>query len=299
MENLPTKVTIVEVGPRDGLQNETLFVQTQTKIEFINLLSKTGLEVIESGSFVSSKAIPQLADTEQVLKGIEKSPNIAYPVLVPNVKGLESALKVDAKHIALFASASEAFSQKNINCSIGQSLQRFKAVVEIAKTHQLHIRAYISCIFACPYQGEIKPQQVAKLCQQLVELGVDEISLGDTIGVGTPNKCKNLIEQVSKYLALDKISMHFHNTYGQAIANIYASLQSGITIFDSAVAGLGGCPYAKGATGNVATEDVLYLMQGLNIQTNVDLVKLAYAGKFICDKLGKLNNSFVGNAILR
>ena len=298
MNKLPDQVHIVEVGPRDGLQNEPHFLPTEIKVEFINLLSNTGLKVIESGSFVSPKAIPQLADSEYVYNQINRVPNISYPALVPNLKGLERALNAEVKEIALFASASESFSQKNINCSISESLKRFESVIASAQNSHLKVRAYVSCVLGCPYEGKISPQTVAQLSKTLLEMGADEISLGDTIGIGTPRQTSQLLESCLKLISPENIAMHFHNTYGQAIANIYASLQYGISTFDSAVAGLGGCPYAKGATGNVATEDVLFLMQGLNIETGVDLIKLAHAGQFICEKIGKTNNSLVGKAIL-
>lgn len=298
MSIMPDKVTLIEVGPRDGLQNESHFVPTQTKIEFINLLSQTGLSVIESGSFVSAKTIPQLADSEMVMAGINQVDDITYPVLVPNVQGLERAISVHANHIALFVSASETFSKKNINCSIAESLARFQEVMAIAKPKKMKVRAYVSCVLGCPYEGAIGINKVASLCQTLYNLGAEEISLGDTIGIGTPNKTQALIKLVLKTLPVESIAMHFHNTYGQAIANIYASLELGIHKFDSSVAGLGGCPYAKGATGNVASEDVLFLLQGLGISTGVDLLKLAHAGDYICKKLGKPNNSFVGTALI-
>jgi hydroxymethylglutaryl-CoA lyase len=298
MNSFPKQVSIIEVGPRDGLQNEPLFVPTSVKIEFINLLSKTGLASIESGSFVSAKAIPQLADTEQVFSEIDKSPNISYPLLVPNEQGLERALSVNAKNIALFTSASEAFSLKNINCSIEESLVRFQKIINIAKKHKLKLRAYISCVLGCPYEGNIPPEKVANLCQKLFSMGITEISLGDTIGIGTAHQTQKLIKHVLKKIPIDALAMHFHNTYGQAIANIYASLEMGVYKFDSAVAGLGGCPYAKGATGNVATEDVLYLLQGLGIETGVDLMKIIHVSDFICKKLNRRNNSFVTNALI-
>lgn len=298
MRALPSEVIITEVGPRDGLQNEPHFVPTQIKIEFINLLSQTGLSVIESGSFVSPKAIPQLADSDIVLKNIDRKENISYPVLVPNIKGLERALSANANHIALFASASETFSTKNIKCSMAESIERFEKVMLAIKDKNIKVRAYVSCVLGCPYEGNVSIEKVVELCKKLYDLGAQEISLGDTIGIGTPLKTQTLIEKLLEVLPLDVVAMHFHNTYGQAIANIFASLEMGIYKFDSSVAGLGGCPYAKGATGNVATEDVLFLMQGLNIHTGVDLLKLSHAGDFICKKIGKRNNSFVGSALL-
>jgi len=294
----PKQVTIIEVGPRDGLQNESAFVSTSQKIELINLLSQSGLKQIEVTSFVSEKAIPQLADNEQVFSSIEKVPDIAYSALVPNEKGMLRALNVHAKEIALFTAASESFNQRNINCSIEESIARFKPVMNLAKEHQIKVRGYISCVLGCPYEGAIPPQQVADVTQRMLDLGVDEISLGDTIGVGTAQQTQLLLDKILPLLRLDQLAMHFHDTYGQAIANIFASLHYGVHRFDSSVAGLGGCPYARGATGNVATEDVLYLMHGLGIETGVDIFKIVTTGDMICKILGKKNQSKVANAML-
>lgn len=296
--SLPRKVKIVEVGPRDGLQNETSIVPTATKIELINRLSATGLSVIEAGSFVSPTWIPQMADSAAVLTGITRKPKVSYPVLVPNMKGFNAALEAGAKEIAVFTAASETFSQKNINCSIAESIARFADVIVAAKKHRIRVRAYISCVLGCPYEGAIKPAAVAKVANTLFKMGCYEISLGDTIGVGTPGKAQLLINTVSKKIPRKFLAVHFHDTYGQALANIYAAMERGIAIVDSSVAGLGGCPYAKGATGNVATEDVVYLLNGLGIRSGVDLAKLVSVGQFICGALGKETSSKVGLACI-
>ncbi|MFA5959408.1 MAG: hydroxymethylglutaryl-CoA lyase [Tatlockia sp.] len=292
------QVTIIEVGPRDGLQNEPAFVPTENKIELINSLSQTGLQYIEVTSFVSAKAIPQLADNVDVFNGIDKKEGIHYSALVPNIRGMREAMEVGVKEIAIFTAASESFNARNINCSIKESIARFAPVIELAKIHHVPIRAYISCVLGCPYEGEIKPQQVALVAEQLLDLGIDSLCLGDTIGVGTPKQTKAVIKTIAPLLPANQLAMHFHDTYGQAIANICASLECGITHFDSAVAGLGGCPYALGATGNVATEDVLYLMHGLGIETGVDIYKVVAAGDRICKVLRKKNQSKVANALL-
>lgn len=296
--NYPQQVTIVEVGPRDGLQNETSFVATDIKVELINLLSQSGLRHIEVTSFVSAKAIPQLSDNEKVFKGINKSASIHYSALVPNERGLLKAVELGVKEIALFTAASESFNQRNINCSIAESIARFEPIVALAKTHRIHVRAYISCALGCPYEGEISCQQVLSTARQLISLGIDELCLGDTIGVGTPKQTQAVIKEVLDLIPVSQLAMHFHDTYGQAIANIFASLACGINRFDSSVAGLGGCPYARGATGNVATEDVLYLMHGLGIETGVDIFKIVAAGDMICKAMGKKNQSKVANALL-
>lgn len=294
----PKQVTIIEVGPRDGLQNESVFVPSAQKIELVNSLSQSGLQQIEVTSFVSEKAIPQLADNEQVFSTIEKIPGISYSALVPNEKGMLKALNAGVKEIAVFTAASESFNQRNINCSIAESIERIKSVIILAKEHQLKVRGYISCALGCPYEGAISPQQVANVTQQLLDLGVDEISLGDTIGVGTAQQTQKLLDKILTQVNLDQLAMHFHDTYGQAVANILASLAYGVQRFDSSVAGLGGCPYARGATGNVATEDVLYLMHGLGIETGVDIYKIVTIGDMICKVLGKKNQSKVANAML-
>ncbi|ARG98085.1 hydroxymethylglutaryl-CoA lyase [Legionella micdadei] len=297
--NYPQKVTIVEVGPRDGLQNEPSFLPTETKVELINLLSESGLKNIEVTSFVSPKAIPQLADNEAVFAAIDKASHIHYSALVPNERGMLKALEVGVKEIAVFTAASETFNQRNINCSIAESIHRFEPVFNLAQAHHIRVRAYISCVLGCPYEGSISPKQVASVARQLLAFdAVNEICLGDTIGVGTPKQTKAVINEILELIPLPRLAMHFHDTYGQAIANIYASLECGIHRFDSSVAGLGGCPYARGATGNVATEDVLYLLHGLGIETGVDIFKIVAAGDMICKALGKKNQSKVANALM-
>ncbi|QMT59914.1 hydroxymethylglutaryl-CoA lyase [Legionella sp. PC997] len=294
----PQNVTIIEVGPRDGLQNESSFVSSKHKIELINLLSKSGLQYIEVTSFVSAKAIPQLADHNEVFRAVEKVPSLHYSALVPNEQGMLKALEAGVKEIAVFTAASEQFNQRNINCSIEESIIRFKPVLALAKENNIRVRGYISCVLGCPYEGSVAPQKVVEVTKRLLDLDVDEISLGDTIGVGTPHQTHLLLEHVLKIVPLHQLAMHFHDTYGQAIANIYSSLQHGVHRFDSSVAGLGGCPYARGASGNVATEDVLYLMHGLGINTGVDIFKIVTAGDMICKILGRKNQSKVANAML-
>lgn len=295
----PKYVHITEVGPRDGLQNEPTFVSTEKKIDFINQLSITGLHAIEVSSFVSPKSIPQLVDSHDVYQKINKNTSVTYSALVPNELGMQHALEVGVKKIAVFTAASETFTQKNIHCSIEESLERFQDVLTLAKRDNIRVRGYVSCAFGCPYEGATQPEVVAHLAEQLMHLGCDEIGIGDTIGIGTPERTKHLIHVLTKKVPLEKISMHFHDTYGQAIANIYASLQVGISSFDSSVSGLGGCPYAKGATGNVATEDVLYLLQELNIETGIDLSKVLAAGHFISSALNRKNGSKVAQALLQ
>lgn len=294
----PKKVTIIEVGPRDGLQNESSFVSSEHKIEFINLLSQTGLSHIEVTSFVSPQSIPQLADNHLVFQSIHKNPAIHYSALVPNERGMINAIQAGVKEIAIFTAASESFNQRNIHCSIKESMARFIPVMTLAQQHHIQVRGYVSCVLGCPYQGIIAPEMVLSVTQQLIDLGVDEISLGDTVGVGTARQTQLVLDQVLKVLPAQQLAMHFHDTYGQAIANIYASLQYGVYRFDSSVAGLGGCPYARGASGNVATEDVLYLMHGLGIETGVDIFKMVATGDMICKAMGKRNQSKVANAML-
>ena len=296
--SLPKRVTIIEVGPRDGLQNELSFVPTKYKVELINLLSESGLQHIEVTSFVSAKSIPQLADNEDVLRQINHLNGVHFSALVPNERGMEKALAAGLQEIAIFTAASEQFNQRNINCSISESIARFKPVMTLASAHNIRVRGYISCVLGCPYEGDIDPKQVLHVTNQLLELGVNEISLGDTIGVGTPKQTKHLITTIKQVLPLTNVAMHFHDTYGQAIANIYTALECGITRFDSSVAGLGGCPYARGASGNVATEDVLYLMHGLGIETGIDIYKIVEAGDKICKIIGRNNQSKVANALL-
>jgi len=294
--SLPRKVKIVEVGPRDGLQNEATNVPTAIKIELIEKLAEAGLPAVEATAFVSPQWVPQMADNAQVFAGIRKKPGVAYPVLVPNLKGFEAARAAGAAEIAVFGAASETFSRKNVNCSIAQSLERFSPVVEAARANKMRVRGYISCAAGCPYEGDVNPQAVAALAEKLYEMGCYEISLGDTIGVGTPGRIRAMIEAVAKRVPIGRLAGHYHDTYGQALANIYASLEAGVRTFDSSVAGLGGCPYARGATGNVATEDVVYMLDGLGIETGVDLMKVLQTGQFICRALGREPSSKVARA---
>ena len=295
---LPSKVRIVEVGPRDGLQNEKTPVSIKVKVELIRRLGAAGLKTIEVTSFVSPKWVPQMADHAEVFAAIEKLPDVTYPVLTPNMKGFEAALAAGAKEVAVFGAASEAFSQKNINCSIAESLERFRPIVDAAKEADIKVRGYVSCVLGCPYQGEVMPLAVADVAKALLEMGCYEISLGDTIGAGTPERTKDMIEAVARRIPLKKIAGHFHDTYGMATANIYAALQMGIGIFDSSVAGLGGCPYAAGASGNVATEDVVWLLSGLGIDTGIDLDALVDTGVWISKQLKRQPSSRVAQAVL-
>jgi len=295
--SFPKTVTIVEVGPRDGLQNEAKIIPTEVKLDFIHRLSATGLPVIEASSFVSPKWIPQLADHMEVMQGLQKQQHVRYPVLIPNLHGLQQALQVGVKEIAVFTTPSELFSQRNTHCSVQESLQRISEVIALAKKNHLRIRAYLSCVLGCPYEGEMPAEKVAHLAGKLLEMGCDEISLGDTIGVGTPIKTKQLLLQVAKQVPIEKLAVHFHDTYGQALTNIYVALEHGIHIIDSSVAGLGGCPYAKGASGNVATEDVVYMLNGLEIETGVDLPKLIRVGRFISEYIGRESRSKVSVAM--
>ena len=294
---LPSSVRLVEVGPRDGLQNETQIVPTNIKIEFIDQLSETGLSSIEVTSFVSPKWIPQIADNSQVFARINKKNHIHYSALVPNLKGLEQAIEAGVNEIAIFCAASETFSRININCSIAQSLEQYKRVVEVAKQNSIRVRGYISCVLGCPYEGYISPEKISLIAKELFQIGCYEISLGDTIGIGTPLGVKKLIAKVKEYVPIENIAVHFHDTYGQAITNIFVALQQGICVVDGSVAGLGGCPYAKGASGNVASEDVVYLLQGLNIESGIDLVKLCQAGIYISDHLNRTTESKVARVL--
>jgi len=293
----PRSVRMVEVGPRDGLQNEAKSVPAAIKIQLIDGLTEAGLTAIEAGAFVSSKWVPQMADTPEVLAGIRRRPGVRYSVLVPNMKGFEAAVAAGCDEIAIFGAASETFSRKNINCSIAESLERFAPVTDAATRAGIRVRGYVSCVLGCPYEGAIAPQAVANVSGKLLALGCYEVSLGDTIGVGTPGQAAAMVEAVAKVVPRERLAVHFHDTYGQALANILACLERGITVVDSSVAGLGGCPYARGASGNVASEDVLYLLNGLNISTGVNLDKLADSGGVICDYLGRLPASKVALAL--
>ncbi|XP_003746246.1 hydroxymethylglutaryl-CoA lyase, mitochondrial [Galendromus occidentalis] len=297
LKRYPKFVRIVEVGPRDGLQNEKQIVPTDVKIQFVNLLSKTGLKCIETTAFVSPKWVPQMSDSSEVFKGIDKIDGVSYPVLVPNVQGLQSSLQAGVREIAAFGAASEAFSKKNINCSIAESLKRIETVIEEAKKHDLRIRGYVSCVVGCPYEGAIDPKKVAGVAKVLYDMGCYEISLGDTIGVGTPGSTSRMLEEVLKVLPPAVLALHCHDTYGQALANILTGLEYDISTLDASVSGLGGCPYAAGASGNVATEDVVYMLDGLGVSTGVDLIKLIKAGRFICSKINRVNGSKVNRAL--
>lgn len=290
---MPSTVTIVEVGPRDGLQNEPQIVPTSIKIEWIKKLVAAGISVIEPTSFVSPKWIPQLADAADVMHAISSYQSVRFPVLVPNLKGFDAAIAAGAKEIAVFSTSSETFSQKNTNCSVKESIERIKAIIHVAKTHQLRIRGYLSCVIACPYEGKTQPEKVSKLAQTLLQLGCDEISLGDTTGVGTIPSVKALLETILKYIPTQQLAVHFHDTYGQALVNIHEALQYGIAIIDSSTSGIGGCPYAKGASGNVATEDVVHMLHGLHINTGIHLDKLIEASWFIANYLNRCPTSKV------
>ncbi|MEN3156765.1 hydroxymethylglutaryl-CoA lyase [Alkalimonas sp. NCh-2] len=293
---LPTKVRLVEVGPRDGLQNEVA-VSLAAKIQLVNQLSATGLDTIETGAFVSPKWVPQMADSAEVFAGIERKAGICYAALTPNLKGYQAAKAAGADEVAIFGAASEAFSQKNINCSIDESLERFAPVLAAAKADGIRVRGYVSCVVGCPYQGDVAPAEVARVAKALLDMGCYEISLGDTIGVGTPKTVAAMLDAVLAVVPLEQVAVHFHDTYGQALTNIYTALLRGVAVIDSAVAGLGGCPYAAGASGNVASEDVVYLLNGLGIEHGVDLNALAQAGWAICAELGKPVSSKVGLAL--
>jgi len=294
--SLPSHVRLVEVGPRDGLQNEAQPISVADKVRLVDALSAAGLSYIEVGSFVSPKWVPQMAGSADVFAQIQRKPGVTYGALAPNLRGFEDALAAGVKEVAVFAAASEAFSQRNINCSISESLERFAPIMATARQHGISVRGYVSCVLGCPYEGEIAPEQVAAVARELYAMGCYEVSLGDTIGTGTAGTTRRLFEVVGAQVPRDKLAGHFHDTYGQAIANIYAGLLEGITVFDSSIAGLGGCPYAKGASGNVATEDVLYLLNGLGIDTGIDLDALIRAGLHISHVLGRPTGSRVAKA---
>jgi hydroxymethylglutaryl-CoA lyase len=297
--NFPAQVKIVEVGPRDGLQNEAVTVPAEIKVQLVEKLADAGLPVIEVGAFVSPKWVPQMATSSDVFRQIDKRDGISYPMLVPNLKGLELAHAAGVQEIALFAATTESFSQKNTNCSIAESIDRFTAVIDAALRLDIKVRGYISCVLGCPYEGEVSMDTVLMLAEKMFERGCYEVSLGDTIGVGTAGQAQALVDKLAHHVPVQQLAAHFHDTYGQALANIHAVLQSGISVIDSSVAGLGGCPYAKGATGNVATEDVVYMLQGMGIETGVDMDKLLEAGRFISDFLGREPVSRAATALLR
>jgi len=294
---LPARVKLVEVGPRDGLQNEKTVLPSRVKVELIDRLAASGLTAIEATSFVAPRWVPQMADAAAVMAGLRRRPGVSYPVLVPNLKGLEAALEAGVEEVAIFAAASESFSRRNLNCSIDESFERFEAIIRRAGREGLRVRGYLSCVLGCPFEGEVPVAAVTKIADRLLEIGCYEVSLGDTIGRGTPGKVEALLEAVTSAIPVRRLAVHFHDTYGQALANLLVALQAGIEVVDAAVAGLGGCPYAPGAAGNVATEDVVYMLDGLGIETGVDLADLAAAGRFICQVLGRPTASRVGRAL--
>jgi hydroxymethylglutaryl-CoA lyase len=293
---LPKQVRLVEVGPRDGLQNEPASIPASVKIALIDRLSETGLRGIEATSFVSPKWVPQMADHAEVMTGIRRVEGVRYSALVPNLKGFEAACAAGVDEVAVFAAASETFSLRNVNCSIAESLDRFAPVLEAARSVGMPVRGYVSCALGCPFEGGVAPRAVAQVAEALFRMGCREVSLGDTIGVGTPGAARRMVEAVAARVPVERLAAHFHDTYGQALVNLYAVMELGVAVIDSAVAGLGGCPYAPGASGNVATEDVLYLLDGLGIESGVDLDRLIAAGRFICDHLGRTPASRVAQA---
>jgi hydroxymethylglutaryl-CoA lyase len=297
MMGYPKFVKIVEVGPRDGLQNELGFVPTETKVSLIHKLADCGLSMIEAGAFVSPKWVPQMADGADVFAAIEKKSGVVYSALTPNMKGLEAAMAAGVEEIAVFVAGSESFSKKNTNCTIAESIERFLSLCDVAQKTGISVRGYVSCVLGCPYEGEISTAVVAELSARLMDGGCYEVSLGDTIGCGTPAKAQALVNEVGAAISMDKIAVHFHDTYGQALANIHAVLQQGISVVDSSVAGLGGCPYAKGASGNVATEDVLYMLNGLGLDTGIDMIGLLKASAYITGELSRPPSSKVALAL--
>jgi len=294
---LPARVRIVEVSPRDGLQNEPQSVPTEVKLELIRRLAATGLDTIEATSFVSPRWVPQMADSGEIMARIDRSTGINYPVLTPNLRGFENAVAAGAQEVAVFGAASETFSRKNINCSVAESLERFHPIVDAAQERGVRVRGYVSCVLGCPYEGQVSPASVARVAKSLYDMGCYEVSLGDTIGVGTPLAAQRMVAAVAEKVPVERLAAHFHDTYGQALANLFAVLQQGVAVIDSSVAGLGGCPYAKGASGNVATEDVVYMLDGLGIETGVNLDGVAVAGRYICGKLGRPSASRAGMAL--
>jgi len=296
--SLPRTVRIVEVGPRDGLQNEKLLVPTAVKVELIERLADAGLQAVEATSFVSPKWVPQLADAAEVMQAIRRKEGVAYPVLAPNLKGFDAAVEAGATEVAVFGAASETFSHKNINCSVAESIKRFEPVICAALALDMKVRGYVSCVVGCPYEGAVAPQKAAEVAQRLFEMGCYEVSLGDTIGIGNPVSVQRMIEACARNVPMAKLAGHYHDTYGMAIANIYASMELGMRVFDSSVAGLGGCPYAAGASGNVATEDVAHLLSGLGIDTGIDIDRLLDAGRFILGHLGREPASKAARALL-
>ncbi|NIB39269.1 hydroxymethylglutaryl-CoA lyase [Pseudomaricurvus alkylphenolicus] len=298
MTDLPAKVRIVEVGPRDGLQNEKQPIDASTKIALIEQLADAGVSYIEAGSFVNPKWVPQMAGSDTIFEQMSRRQGVTYAALTPNLKGYERAVAVGAGEVAIFAAASEAFSQKNINCSIEESLDRFAPIMSAAREQNVTVRGYVSCVVGCPYEGDVSPEKAADVAKQLLDMGCYEVSMGDTIGVGTPGSVARMLEACLVDIPAEKLAVHLHDTYGQALANILAALQMGINVVDSSVAGLGGCPYAKGASGNVATEDVVYMLDGLGIEHGIDLDKLINAGDRICQQLQRDNGSKVARALL-
>lgn len=296
MSKFPKNVKIVEVSPRDGLQNEKQHIDLDTKLELIKRLENAGVKHIEVTGFVSPKWVPQLADSEQLCQNLDRRTDVNYSALTPNLVGMQKAIDCGLKEVAVFTAASESFTQKNINCSIDESIQRFKPVIKLAQQNNIKVRGYVSCVLGCPYEGKIKAKKVAEVSKKLFDLGCYEVSLGDTIGTGTPKRAKKMLKACMKIAPIEKLALHFHNTYGQALANIYACMQLGANIIDSSVAGLGGCPYAKGASGNVATEDVIYMLDGMDIESKIDLSSLIETGNWISHKLNKANGSQVGKA---
>lgn len=293
---LPTKVKVVEVGPRDGLQNEAVLIDVKTRVELVHRLADAGLRNIEVGSFVNPKWVPQMANSDEVFRALSRFSGVIYSALTPNLQGFEAAMALEVPEVAVFAAASETFSKKNINCSIAESLERFEPIMAEAKIRGIPVRGYVSCVVGCPYEGNVEPERVAWVANQLMVMGCYEISLGDTVGVGTPASVLAMLDAVTTAVPKENLAVHFHDTYGQALTNIYAALQQGITVVDSSISGLGGCPYARGAAGNVATEDLVYLLNGLGVEHGINLEKLIDAGRFIMEKLGRASGSKVSLA---